>query len=86
MKTYARIVDGAIAELLTTDGDITKMFNPAIIWVDVTGQAVQVGWLQQASGFVEPPPVVATIQAPTLATLQAQLATLAAQIAALQKQ
>ena len=36
MKTYARILDGMVMELFSTDGDITQMFNPALIWVDVS--------------------------------------------------
>ena len=39
MKTYARIQDGRVAELFATDGDITSMFNPALVWVDVSSQA-----------------------------------------------
>ena len=31
MKTYARIQDGLVAELLQTDGDITSLFNPALV-------------------------------------------------------
>jgi hypothetical protein len=86
MKTYARISGGAIAELLTIEGPIAGLFNPALVWVDVTGQAVQVGWLQQGTGFVAPPAPAATLPTPTLAQLQAQLAALSAQIAALQPQ
>ena len=39
MKTYARIENGIVAELLKTEGDITRMFNPALVWVDVSLQA-----------------------------------------------
>jgi hypothetical protein len=46
MKTYARIDSGKVAELFSTDGDITKMFHPSMVWVDVTSAtpAPQVGW------------------------------------------
>ena len=85
MKTYARIQSGTIAELFATDQDIATLFNPQLQWVDVTGQSVQVGWLQGTAGFTAPPPpAVPASSAPTLAGLQAQLATLTAQIAALQ--
>ena len=42
MKTYARINVGMVAELFNTDGDITKMFHPDLIFVEVTGD-VSVG-------------------------------------------
>ena len=38
MKTYARIQDGLVAETLKTEGDITSMFNPALVWVDVSSR------------------------------------------------
>jgi hypothetical protein len=36
MKTYANIGDGVVQYLLPTDGDITEMFHPDMVWVDVT--------------------------------------------------
>jgi hypothetical protein len=84
MKTYARIDAGAIAELLTTALDITTLFYPSLTWVDVTGLTVQVGWLQQGGGYVAPPSATNSLPAPSLADLQAQLASLSAQIAAFQ--
>jgi hypothetical protein len=36
MKTYARIQDGQVAEFFSTDDDITQMFYPSLVWVDVT--------------------------------------------------
>lgn len=33
MKKYARIENGAVVELFETDGDITTMFHPSMIWV-----------------------------------------------------
>lgn len=36
MKTYALVVDGNVQEILTTDDDITKMFHPSLVWIDVT--------------------------------------------------
>ncbi len=84
-KTYARIQDGAVAELFATDGDITQLFNPALVWLDVTGiPGVAQGWLYDGSAFTPPKPVAAP-PAPSLAELQAQLQALAAQIAALTK-
>ncbi len=85
MKTYARLVNGTVAEFLTTAADPAQLFYPSLTWVDVTSQAgIQVGYVQGATGFTAPPasiPVV--IQAPSLAQLQAELASFSAQIAAL---
>lgn len=54
MKTYARIVDGKVAELFQTADDITKMFHPDLVWTDVTGKAVEPGW-DYADGIAKPP-------------------------------
>jgi hypothetical protein len=83
MKTYARIQDGAVAELLIADPDITGRFNPALVWVDVsTVIGIAPGWRQEISGFA-PPPAAPAPEAPTLAQLQAQVAIISAQITAL---
>lgn len=37
MTLYARIQDGVVFELLETDGDLTLMFPPELIWVNVDG-------------------------------------------------
>lgn len=85
MKTFARIQDGVVAELFATDADISQLFAPALVWVDLTGiSGVVQGWLYDGSTFAAPPPVPAP-PAPSLADLQAQLQALAAQIAALTK-
>ena len=84
MKTYARIENGIVAELLKTDGDITRMFNPTLVWVDVSSRAdVIQGWQFDGVDFTAPARPHTTAQAPSIAELQAQLATLSAQIAAL---
>jgi len=56
MKTYARIYGGTVAELFSTDGDITTMFHPSLTWVDVTAvsPAPQVGWNYAAGAFSAP--------------------------------
>lgn len=36
MRTYARIQEGVIFELLQTEGDIRSMFSSELLWVDVT--------------------------------------------------
>jgi len=88
MRTYARIdkaapgVDagGTVAELLTTDQDITHLFHPSLHWVDVTGKQVEVGWAMTATGFSPPP---AAAPGPPA---QAQLAELTARVAKLAPQ
>jgi len=84
MKTYARIANNAVAELLTTASDPGVLFHPLLQWIDVTAQPnVQIGYVASPSGYVVPTPApVQVIQSPTLAQLQAELLTLSAQIAA----
>lgn len=43
MKRYARIDSGAVAELFSTDGDISEMFHPDLVWVEVP-DGVEIGW------------------------------------------
>jgi hypothetical protein len=85
MKTWARVQDGVVAELLTTDADLVTLFHPALRWVDVTGQNVAVGWVEQGTGFAAPPAPSTSLEAPVpdITALQAQLTALAAQVAAL---
>ncbi len=84
MKTYARLVDGIVAELLTTAANPVQLFHPSLQWVDVTSQTgIQIGSVQNGSGFIAPPaPTPTVIQTPSLAQLQSELSTLSAQIAA----
>ncbi|MBN9508252.1 MAG: hypothetical protein J0I21_03945, partial [Alphaproteobacteria bacterium] len=45
-RTYARIENGIVAELLTSAETPQTLFHPALHWMDVTGQGVAVGWRQ----------------------------------------
>lgn len=84
MKTYARIQDGQVAELLRTDGDIANMFNPALVWSDVSSHPeVTEGWHFDGTNFTPPSAPPTTAPVPTLAELQEQLAAINAQLAAL---
>jgi hypothetical protein len=84
MKTYARIQDNLVAELLKTDRDIKSMFHPALVWVDVSSQAnIAEGWQFDGTNFTPPPAPPPAAPAPTIAGLQAQLAALSAQLATL---
>ncbi len=74
-----------VAELLTTDLDITARYNPALTWVDVsTVTGIAAGWQQSANGYF-PPPAPPAPAAPSLAQLQTQLAAISVQLAALSK-
>lgn len=57
MSNYARIDDGLVAELLSTDGDITEMFHPGLVWIEVpVGVDVAAGWSFADGEFSAPPP------------------------------
>jgi hypothetical protein len=86
MRTYARIANGVVAELVSTAGDISTMFHPSLSFVETTGMDVAVGWRQAEGGFAPPPPLVDTPRRPTLAELEAGLTVLAGQLAALRAQ
>jgi hypothetical protein len=81
-RTYARIENAAVAELLTTAAAPAELFHPALDWVDVTGQGVGVGWRQTEAGFA-PSPAPPPAPPPSVAELKQQLAALALQVAAL---
>jgi hypothetical protein len=84
MRTYARVQDGMVAELLRTDGDITNMFNAALVWLDVSSQPdIADGWNFDGESFT--PPVISspTASLPTIAELRAQIAALDAQLTVL---
>lgn len=57
MPTYARIEAGAVAELVTTGGNIRALYHPDIEWVDLTPfrPEPQVGWLYRGGAFAPPP-------------------------------
>ena len=82
-RRFARVQDGRVAEVFTTEGDLETLFNPALTWVDVTDEpGVTEGWLQDGGRFTAPAPI-APPPGPSLAELQQQLRTLGAKIAAL---
>ena len=61
MKSYARIDGGLVAELFSTDGDITEMFHPELVWVEVpSGADVGCGWRFTAGEFIAPIPTSPT--------------------------
>lgn len=87
MKTYARIDGGVVMELFSTDLDITELFHPELVWIDVTdvSPAPQERWLYDGSTFAEPPPPPEPPPAPepTKAELLAQVEALLGKVNAL---
>ena len=54
---YARIQNGVVAELFTTDGDIADMFHPELVWIDCSSvDGIAVGWAYDGTAFMAPPP------------------------------
>jgi hypothetical protein len=87
MQKYARIQDSRVAELLETDGDIISMFNPALLWVDVSSEpTVDHGWSFDGMNFIPPPVSAPNEAAPTIAELQVQIAAIAARLTVLSQQ
>jgi hypothetical protein len=88
MKTYARVENHVVAEVINTTGDIVQMFHPSLVWVEVTGKGVQEGWMQNSDGTFAPPPAAAAPAAaapppPSVAELLTELTTLRSQVAQL---
>ncbi|PIK75249.1 tail fiber assembly protein [Pseudomonas sp. 382] len=78
MPIYARIEDCRVMELLETDGDITQMFHPSLVWIEVPQDvpATQ-GWECVEGEFSAPAPIVPTdeeLKAAALATRNRLLA------------
>lgn len=51
MKTFARIDDGRVAEILTAEE--LPEFHPSLVWVEAN-QAVEVGWTYEGQFFAAP--------------------------------
>lgn len=64
MRRYGRVDQDRIVEFFETDGDISQMFHPSIIWAEVTNNPeVQLGWVATKTDgvwtfaeYVPPPP------------------------------
>ena len=61
MKTYARLQDGVVAELLTTEHAIHTLFHPDLTWLDVSNEpTVAPGWRSDGRNVSRPPEPPAT--------------------------
>lgn len=86
MKTYARVQEGHVVELMSSDQDIGKLYHPALRWVDVSQlSGVAEGWSYDGAQFSKPVILPAAPAPLDIAALQAQLSALAAQVEALSK-
>lgn len=86
MRTYARIQNERVVELVTTSTDISTMFHPALMWVDASSEtSVAEGWTY--NGLIFSRPTAPKVVSPPLSIsgMEAQLAVFAAQLAALAK-
>jgi hypothetical protein len=81
MRSYARIQDGRVVELITTDSDISTMFHPALRWIEApTARGIAEGWSYDGSVFSKPA-VIETVAPPlSISEIQTQLKTLSAQL------
>lgn len=52
--TYARVHSGVVAELFSTDRDISLMFSPSLTWVPIGGSGALVGWTYDGTTFAAP--------------------------------
>ncbi|NUT73517.1 hypothetical protein HNO86_00530 [Pseudomonas sp. C1C7] len=82
MKTYARIYDGHVVEIFSTDGNIAEMFHSSFVWVDVSEEEIspEYGWVAvendggwDFSEYVTPPPTDAQLKAEVLAQRDAYI-------------
>ena len=86
MKSFARVQNGTVAELLHTDAAIATLFHPGLVWVDVSQQPmVKEGWAYDGTHFTAPALTPPSPPPPPLVDMQAQIDVLRAQVAALTK-
>lgn len=87
MKKYARIYGGLVVEFFETADDISKMFHPDFVWIEVTGMQPmpQEQWRYDGERFTPPePPSEDAVMVQIAATKSALMAAAASAIAPLQ--
>lgn len=63
MAEYARIDNGAVAELFETEADITTLFHPELMWVRCDSvEGVSTGWTYDGQTFSAPKPATLTVE------------------------
>lgn len=86
MKTYARIQNGRVAELLKLGSDPSALYHPSLLWIDVSAMpSVALGWEYDGADFTPPQPGESNSAKPSIEELQSRLSLLSAQIEALRK-
>lgn len=84
MKTYARLQDHRVMEIVTSNADIATLYHPTLTWMDVSAvPAIAVGWRYDGSTWSAPEPTPVSSASPSIAQLQSQVAYLASQLAEL---
>lgn len=70
MRTYANIIDDVVYEKMDTDADITTLFHPDLVWLDVTPITPQpeVGWRYDGTEFAPPLEVAPVVVVPSVVT------------------
>lgn len=89
MKRYARIEDGLVVEVMSTDADICQLFHKDLKWVLVNNIDVTIGWRQEGDALSPPPPVpVVTAKDPSVqrSEIQTEIALLGKRVAELANQ
>ena len=87
LKTYARVQDGIVAELMRTGAVISTLFHPGLTWIDVSGQpTVAEGWTFDGTRFAPVATPVEPAGLPTMPQILADLASLKAEVAAMKAQ
>ncbi|MFD4837643.1 tail fiber assembly protein [Achromobacter sp. NPDC058515] len=87
MRTYARVSEGLVVELFSTDQEMAELFHPALVWVDVSDLAPKPaeGWSYEGARFLSPPPLgEEAVAAQVDATKSALMSMAASAIAPLQ--
>jgi|GEM_PF-1148647 len=63
MSIYARIEECKVMELFETDGDITQMFHPSLVWIAVPEDIpVAQNWVCVDGEFSAPMPILPTVE------------------------
>jgi len=85
VRKFARIQNGRVVEVFTHPTDISSMFHPSLVWVDVSSLHIDVaeGWSYDGTAFLPPTPLQPTPAPTMIDDLQKQLAALSMQVEAI---